>query len=439
MKVAIAGYGVEGEVNYRYYRSLGYDVTIIDQQQTPARPIPAGAKTVLGPGSLDQLMDYDMVIRTASMNPSDIKTSGQVWSATNEFFDKCPAKIIGVTGTKGKGTTCSLITSILQEAGVVVHLVGNIGMPALEVLPQIKPDDIVIFELSSFQLWDLKKSPSIAVVLMIEPDHLDVHDDFHEYIDAKSNIIRYQKPGDKAYYYPYSKYSVRIAETAMREHQAAGETVTEYKAQTLPYIDAKLVHFDTDNFYMGEHTICSVNSLRLPGKHNIENACAAISVALNFEKVDDDVIRAGMEKFDGLPHRLKFVREVKGVKYYDDSIATTPGSSSAALSSFSQPKVVILGGSEKGSDYRGLVELCRDSDTEIIAIGHTGENIHKLAQEVGAKSHRVTGLMPEAVSLASDIASEGSIVMLSPASASFDQYASYSDRGDKFILAVESL
>ncbi len=422
-KVAIIGFGVEGRVNARYYADQGYQITVFDQRTN--LEISAQYQTQLGEEVFEtDFGQYDLVLRSPSIDPNKLTTARKIWSATNEFFAKCPAKIIGVTGTKGKGTTCSLIASILRAAGKKVHLVGNIGVPALEILPQIKADDIVVYELSSFQLWDLEKSPDIAVVTMVEADHLDVHADFEQYLTAKTNIALHQQQNDKIFYYD-NQFSQQIA-------QASSAQKIKYGA-----LDSKIQL--KDNYFMLDHQlICPTSQLKLPGKHNLLNACGAISVALEFTD-DYQVIADGLASFTGLDHRLKFVAEKNGVKYYDDSIATTNGSAIAALAAFEQDKIIILGGSDKGTDYQQILDKVKVTKSKIIAIGQTGETIHQLACEQGLESYRVTGLMEEVVKKAGQIAQFGSVVILSPASASFDQYQNYQDRGQQFIKAVNKL
>lgn len=427
MKVAIAGYGVEGEANYRYWLARGDDVTIVDEADVPAKPIPKGAKTILGERVFRTLHDFDLVVRTASLPPHFIVTDGRIWSSTNEFFKTCPAPIIGVTGTKGKGTVSSLITSILRAAGNTVHLVGNIGQPPLDVLSEISPDHIVVFEMSSFQLWDLQKSPHVAVVLMIEPDHLDVHADFKDYIRAKSNIRRNQTANDVCFYHPTNTWSERIAKSSV-----LGDRI-RYNAR-----DAGGVYAEGDEFRVEGETICKLRELSLPGAHNVENACAAISAARVFT-LDERAIAKGLRVFEGLPHRLKFVREVKGVKYYDDSIATTPGSALAALQSFDEPKIIILGGSQKGATYDGIVRECKQRGAKVVAIGQTGQTIAELCRHIGVEVVEPEGGMGEIVATCQSMADPGSVVILSPASASFDMFKSYSDRGDQFVAAVNQL
>ena len=430
MKIAIAGYGAEGESNYRYWNTPGNQVVIIDERQ-PACDAPVDASVIVGEDAFARLAGYGMVVRTAGLAPHKIKTDGKIWSATNEFFDKCPAPIIGVTGSKGKGTTCSLIVSILRAAGKTVHLVGNIGVPALDVLADISSNDIVVYELSSFQLWDLEKSPHVAVVLMIEPDHLDVHVDMDEYINAKANIRRRQTDGDYCLYHPTNDYSRRIAAT-----NSAG-TVYRYGIA-----DEHGVYLNDGLFMKDGRVVSSLDALQITGAHNIENACAAISAVLALENVDREVIEKGLRDFTGLPHRLKFAREINGVAFYDDSIATTPGSAIAAMKAFSQPKVIILGGSSKGADYAKLAATATSANVKCALV--IGDEANALEAALQASGIDIINLgsamtMREIVGQAHERAETGDVVILSPACASFGMFKNYADRGDQFIAAVENI
>ena len=411
MKIAIAGYGLEGEQNYLYYRALGYDVTIVDEKESPDRPIPEGAKTLLGEGVFSSLEGYDKVIRTAGLSPKKITTDGIIWSATNEFFEKSPAPIIGVTGTKGKGTTSSFIYEILKAAGKDVHLVGNIGVPALEALPELTAESIVVYELSSFQLWDIKKSPHVAVVLPIEPDHLDVHENMEDYIAAKANIARHQSESDILIFNKDNDIAKSIA-------QLAAGTKVEY-----PFL---IEEFES--------------AVNLPGKHNIENASAAIAACRVFD-IDNIAITQGLKAFKGLPHRLQFVATIENASFYDDSISTTPGSVIAAIHAFSgKPIVLILGGHEKGADYTELMKLCHDEQVTVIAMGANRDKLGELCAahgvEYGVEPSEMRGVVHRAKM---EAMAKDSVVILSPAAASFDMFKNYADRGDQFIAAVNQL
>lgn len=432
MKVAIAGYALEGRVNYQYWLSQGHDVTIVDERVLAAEELPEGATTLLGAGVLDDLHGFDLVVRTASLNPEKIKTDGQIWSATNEFFAKCPAGIIGVTGTKGKGTTSSLIASILEAAGKTVHLVGNIGTSALEALPAIKPDDIVVFELSSFQLWDIQKSPHIAVVLMIEPDHLNVHKDMDDYVKAKANIRAHQLDDDICIYHPTNSLSANIAHST-EQGAAMRYGISEDGA----------VYESQGYFCQREHNICSTDALQLLGRHNIENACAAISAVKSYQ-IDDAAIEKGLRSFKGLPHRLEFVRTIQGVDYFNDSFSSAPGATIAAVSSFDKPEILILGGTDKGADFSPLVsELAgRNNLKRILLIGEIRHKLQGLLVEAGiADKVRLldSQTMREVVATAQQEAQEGDVVLLSPACASFDMFRDFYDRGDQFRSLVTEL
>ncbi|MBC7868913.1 UDP-N-acetylmuramoyl-L-alanine--D-glutamate ligase [Candidatus Saccharibacteria bacterium] len=426
MKIAIAGYGVEGVSNYRYYAAdLTNEITIVDQRQ-PSLDIPTGVLTIIGQDALDNLVGFDLVVRTAGLDPSKIKTDGKIWSATNEFFAKCPAPIIGVTGSKGKGTTASLIASILREAGKKVWLVGNIGVAALDVLADIKSEDIVVYELSSFQLWDIQASPHIAVVLFIEQEHLDVHDGMQDYVNAKARITHYQTSQDILVYNQTNQYAKTIA-----QHSSA---------QTIPYPDVSAAHIRDGSFYQAEQLICSVDALQIIGRHNQDNACAAIEAVWSLTN-DREVIEKGFRSFTGLPHRLKFVREIEGVRYYDDSIATTPSSAIAALRAFDEPKVIILGGSSKGSDFSELATELTHHKVRAILIGAEAEKIAASCRKTGFTDFEIM-VNPTAqtiVQRAHSVAHSGSVVLLSPASASFGLFKNYIDRGEQFVDAVEAL
>lgn len=419
---------MDGEASYRYWSvDAANELTIVDQKQ-PERDVPADVPTIIEQDAYDKLSGFDLVIRTAGLDPKKIKTDGKIWSSTNEFFAKSPAPIIGVTGTKGKGTTASLIASIFEAVGKRVWLVGNIGTSALNVLDQIGSEDIVIFELSSFQLWDIESSPSAAVVLMIEPDHLNVHSDVEDYVNAKSNVRKFQKEGDVCIYHPTNRFSKRVALSS-----GLG------KVQRYAIPDDGGVYERDGEFIQKSEIICSTSLLQLIGNHNIENACAAMSVARYYD-VSIDAIEEGLRTFKGLPHHLGFVRELNGVRYYDDSIATTPNSTIAALRSFDQPKVIILGGSPKGLDYSVLaIELLRHQVYALL-IGDEAPAIARACDAVGFKNYEKTnGDMSAIVKRARDQAASGSVVLLSPSSASFDMFKDYADRGDQFIAMVNKL
>lgn len=428
MKVAIAGFGVEGQANNEYFRRQGHDITIVDERNLSPTDLPYGSTAILGKGAFERLDGFDVVVRTAGLAPYKIKTDAKVWSGTNEFFAECPAPIIGVTGSKGKGTVCSLVTSILRAAGWNVHLVGNIGEPAISRLEDIKPTDVVVYELSSFQLWDAERSPSVAIVLKIEPEHLDVHKNFEDYIGAKSHITTHQSPDDIVIYNVENEYASQIALRSV--------------AAKIPFPHEKAAHVKDGFFWFGDRQICSIDTLKLPGKHNLDNACAAITGAWKWTH-DSEVIARGLADFEGLPHRLKFVREVNGVKYYDDSIATTSGSAIAALNTFDQPKVLILGGSDKGTDYQELAsEVAKHNVKQVLLIGSEAKKIERALKK--AKVEAITYLgekttMKAVVESASQAATGGDVVILSPACASFGMFKNYVDRGNQFIDAVNAL
>lgn len=429
MKIAIAGYGTEGKTNYTYWNTPDNDVIIVDERDIPTSELPLDANVITGEGAFERLQGFDMVIRSPGVAPRKIHTDGKVWSATNEFFAKCPAQIIGVTGTKGKGTTSSLIASILRSAGKTVHLVGNIGQPALDALSDVQPEDIVVYELSSFQLWDLVTSPQVAVVLMIEPDHLDTHADFDNYVTAKSQIAANQLTTDRVVYNAANVYATKIAQLS--------------PGQRLPYPSEHTAHVRGDMFYYGETELCDLDNLLLPGRHNLENALAAITAVWPWIQ-EPDTIAEGLRSFAGLPHRLELVREFDGVHYYNDSFSSAAGAAVAAIRAFTSPEIVILGGIDKGADFTELAQVIKNAPNvkQLIIIGKIRHKLADVLRQNGVtQSMEVTDVqtMQEIVGLARQAAAPGDIVILSPACASFDMFKNFYDRGDQFRSIVQGL
>lgn len=428
MKVAILGYGREGRSALRYFREKDADITVFDEQETVS-DLPKGVGFVGGKDAFLHVDGFDTIVRTPAINPERIKhQGGTLTSVTELFFDECPAHIIGVTGTKGKGTTSSLIFEILKSAGEGVHLAGNIGVPALDILPDTRVGDIVVLELSSFQLWHIKKSPQVAVVLMIEPDHMDVHSNMDDYISAKANIAKWQDPDDVVIYHPTNEHSKAIA--------------NQSKGKRLQYMKPPAAHVKNDYFVIDDQKICSTRDLLIPGKHNIENACAAITAAWQYTH-NTAAIAEALATFKGLNHRLKFIAEKRGVKYYDDSIATTPGSAIAAIESFSQPKVLIMGGSSKGADFSTVAtSLLQANIRKVLLIGEEAGRIEKVLSDAGFREYEKLGPgvdMKDIVKLGTKLAKEGDVLILSPACASYDMFKSYQDRGDQFAAAINDL
>ena len=444
MKIALIGFGLEAKSAYDYFKSIDQNNTfeIYDENPKSKIELPNGVK-FFGDFHDFSKIQADLIVRTPAVNPSRLPKNAKITSVTNLFFEKCPAPIIGVTGSKGKGTVSSFIAEILRAAGLSVHLVGNIGLPALNELSKIQKDDAVIYELSSFQLWDAQKSPHIAILNNLEVDHLDVHDDFEDYVAAKMNIAKNQTENDFFIFNAENPIVLKNVENLK----------SQLKAELQPFQNYNLAHIQENYFLWGDEVLFETDILKIPGEHNQKNACAAMIATFDFlrEKgfeIEEifDFWREGLSKFTGLPHRLKFVREFEGVRFYDDSIATTPGSAIAALNSFEKPKILILGGSNKGADLSGLIEkITKMPEQELRKVILMGAESEKLAQKlISSRFERFINLgtktnMQEVVKTAFENAKSGDVVILSPAHASFDMFKSYIDRGEQFVENVNLL
>ena len=441
MKIALLGYGKEGQATEKYFKSHFENLKCDIFENFSYEEI-----------KQRDYSSYDMIFRSPSVPPLDLPNETSI---TKYFFDHCPCPIIGVTATKGKGTTCSFIKSLFDALDEDAYLVGNIGNPAIEVLDNLKETSVVVYEMSSFQLWDLKKSPHIAVVGTIEPDHLNVHKDFNDYTNAKANICRFQNETDYLVYFKNNSDSLKIAK--------------ESKAKKIPY-----------PFEISEEI---KNSIKIPGGHNIENAIAAISTVacyknISLEKFIEDYkveIMQGLSNFKGLPHRLEFVHELNNVRYYDDNFSTNPASTRVAINSFPNNDItIIIGGRDKtgNEDLPEIYEILQAKNIKhIILLGESG---HELTKRYSDNRFVLTETLEEAVNTArslveeneksasessetslktnersasespenhkiSEISKNSPVVLMSPASASFDMFKNVYDRGEKFQKIVKNL
>lgn len=426
MKIAILGFGKEGESAFRYWSRQTDDITIHDNSQEIE--VPPGIDTVLGKDAFADLdsQDYDLLVRSPGLRlPSDLVTP--VTTPTEEFMQRCPAPVIGVTGTKGKGTTATIITEILSVAGKKVHLLGNIGTPALDELSKIKSTDIVVYEMSSFQLYDINVSPHVAVCLMVTEDHLDWHNDLAEYHNAKGNIFKHQNPTDIAVYYTDNKISSKLVELSpAKERFSYGEGGDVYVK------DGTIIGFN--------QVIADTSQVQLPGVHNLQNVCAAIAASWEYNQ-DEAVIQKVLREFKGLPYHIEFITEKNGIKYYNDSFSTNPTSAIAAIESFNEPQVLFLGGFDKAADFSGLAEvISQHKIRKVITFAETGQRIANDLVEVGVENVEYLEGNDFAAIIEHGIAFAqlGDVVLFSPACASWGMFTDYKSRGQQFNNIIEN-
>lgn len=445
-KIAILGFGLEGRSIADFLIGKSDSIVVLDEKNsTDFDPEVLESYESRGIefywGKIADLKAYDIVFRSPGINPAskyilDAKHKGvEITSATKLFFDLAPCEIIGVTGTKGKGTTSTLIYEMLKEAGEDVYLGGNIGTPPLSFLEKLDENSKVVLELSSFQLIDLEKSPHISVMLMTTSEHLDYHKDVYEYIEAKRNIFRFQTSNDFAVVnqdYPASNESDIVGEGQVYKVSRENEVLE----QGAFVKDGKMILKMNGE----EKEVFDMKDLALKGEHNWENALAASVAAIIAGCIMESVIPV-LKAFKGLPHRIEFVATVRGVSYYDDSFSTTPETAIAAIESFSEPKILILGGSSKNSDFSELGEVLNSSNSikGIIGIGDEWKRIEEKIRNEDIEIIENCSSMQEVISEASKIGEIGDVVLLSPACASFGMFKNYKDRGEKFKEEVEAL
>lgn len=458
-KIAVLGIGISNRPLIRYIAGLGGSITAFDKLESDD-PVLSQTREAfaaeginlewcVGSDYLNGLKGFDLIFRTPKMRwdlpelRAERDRGAIITSEMEVFMELCPATMFGITGSDGKTTTTTLISLILKQAGYNVYLGGNIGTPLLDRIDSIRPEDMVVLELSSFQLMSMRKSPDIAVVTNITPNHLDVHKDYQEYIDAKRNILLYQP------FYGRLVLNAGNYETRSLSTEARGEVVwfgqNDQSLATGCFVaDGQLVWRDKS----GEVPIVKTAAIKIPGKHNVENYQAAAAAVWSYVKPAD--IAAVAVSFGGVEHRLELVRELDGVRYYNSSIDTSPTRTKAALRALAERDehvVLIAGGQDKKSDYTGLGEAIVTVAAKIIFCGANSDLIEEsIRREAAYKGIRFEDLQiyhfdnyADAVAQAKTIAVPGEIVVLSPAGTSYDSFRHFEERGNLFKDLVNKL
>ena len=438
-RIVVLGLGVSNRPLVRLLLFYGCDVTGCDR--TPREKLDAevlelenmGCKLRVGENYLENL-EADIVFRTPGMHPDipalrQLREGGaSVTSEMEVFFEVCPCSLIAVTGSDGKTTTTTLISEILKAAGHTVWLGGNIGTPLLPLCRQMKETDYAVVELSSFQLMDMARSPQVAVVTNLAPNHLDVHKDMDEYVEAKKNVFKFQ--GEDG-------WLILNADNAITDGFVGNGTTVKFSRQDSAYVCLR-----DGVIYRGDKAVLAAADILLPGVHNIENYMAAIAAVEGL--ADDDAICRVARNFGGVEHRIELVRTVNGVRYYNDSIASSPSRTIAGLNSFSEKVILIAGGYDKQIPFDVLGPcVCRSVKTLVLG-GATGGKIRAAVENCPD----YTPGNPEIIDCADFTAAfyaavaaakEGDIVLMSPACAAFDQFKNFMERGNYFKKLVKEL
>lgn len=452
-KVFFIGMGVTNFGVIRQFREKGISATVCDKktEEQLAKDYPEnyrilkqlGVQFAVGPDYLSYLQNADVIFRTPGMNylKQELVSARSnhivVTSEMEMFFDLCPCKIYAVTGSDGKTTTTTLISEMLKAEGKTVHLGGNIGKALLPMVEEIKPDDVAVVELSSFQLISMRQSPNVAVITNVAPNHLDVHRDMQEYIDAKKNILLHQNA--------FSRTVLNLDNDITREMSSLVRgQLCWFTRHGAPQYGV----FLSEEGYLcrmkdeKEQKILHKEEIKLPGIHNVENYLAAIAAVEG--EVSDENIRKVAKEFNGVEHRIEYVRTLDGVRYYNDSIATSPTRTIAGLCSFDQKLIVIAGGYDKKIPYEPLAPYINERVKLLILLGATGPKIQQVVMADPSYSAErleiiTVQTLEEAVQKARELAVSGDIVTLSPASASFDLYLNFEQRGQHFKRIVQEL
>ena len=435
-KIAVLGLGVSNRPLVRLLLEFGCDVTGCDR--TPREKLDQevldletlGCKLRCGDNYLEDV-EADILFRTPGMHPGHpaieaLRSRGaEVTSEMEVFFAVCPCNLIAVTGSDGKTTTTTLVSEMLKAAGKTVWLGGNIGTPLLPLVRQMRESDFAVVELSSFQLMDMTRSPRRALITNLSPNHLDVHKDMDEYVDAKKNIYRFQTAD--------GLLVVNADNDITNDLVGNGKTV-KFSRRGSAYVSLK-----GNVIYRGEEPVLDAGDILIPGVHNVENYMAAIALVEGL--VEDETIRHVAKNFGGVEHRIELVRIKDGVRYYNDSIASSPSRTIAGLRSFSEKVILIAGGYDKHIPYDVLgPEVCRHVK-KLFLCGATASQIRTAVENCGEEQPQITdcGDFESAVRAAAASAENGDVVLMSTASASFDQFKNFMVRGECFKKIIKEL
>ncbi|MBS7297693.1 MAG: UDP-N-acetylmuramoyl-L-alanine--D-glutamate ligase [Eubacteriales bacterium] len=438
-KVAVIGIGISNKPLIVFLLKHGATVKAYDKKTKEKlgeiynELSSLGVEFCLGEGYLDEISE-DIIFKTPGMR-YDVpalcnarKRGAWVTSEMEVFFDVCPAKIIAVTGSDGKTTTTTLIHKFLEASGYITRLGGNIGRPLIGEIEEISADEWIVLELSSFQLHTMRKSPDIAVITNITPNHLDWHTDYNEYIEAKKNIISYQ-----------TKDSLAVLNSHNEETKAIIPNCNGKVRSFSAYCEADFMLKD-GIICKGDEQLLDSSDIKIPGMHNVENYMTAIAAV--YDLVNKSVFTDVARSFGGVPHRIEFIRTIDGVKYYNSSIDSSPNRSLNTLSVFGNNVVMIAGGKDKGIAYDDIGPAIVQHVKTLILIGMTSDKIEQAVRNANGgdkvKIIRASDY-PNAVLLAKNEAVSGDVVILSPASTSFDMFNNFEERGNLFKEIVLSL
>ena len=446
--IAVIGMGTSNTPLIRMLLRAELKVTVCDRsprervEEQAAELESLGAKLQLGEDYLSKLERFDLIFRTPGLSPNTpellraAEHGSEITSEMELFFQLCPCRIIGVTGSDGKSTTTTLIGEFLKEAGFHVFVGGNIGRPLLPDVAGMTSEDIAVVELSSFQLMTMDQSPHVAVFTNLSPNHLDYHHTMEEYTAAKVNVFSHQEPEDRVVF----NYDNDI--TRALSKQAPGQVVFFSRRQRLEegvYLRDGAVWLSNR---MGNREVLLLSDIQLLGAHNLENYMAAIAAVDGL--VPDKCVQAVARRFTGVEHRIELVRELDGVRWYNDSIGTSPTRTMACLDSFEQKLILIAGGYDKGVPFTQLGAEIAEKVKLLILNGATAQAIRSAVEE--APGYGESGLqvvetenLTAAVAAAHQAAQPGDVVVLSPACAAFDQFKNFAERGRVFKDLVNAL